>query len=302
MSVKVPGIQKKHVPLYLMILPALILLIIFRYGPITGLILAFKKIIPGKGIFGGDWVGLANFRYVFSLPTIWEVIRNTFIIAFLKIFVGRVMAISLALLLNEVKQRVIKRTVQSIVYLPHFISWVILSGILLDILSPGEGVVNRLIKAAGVDPIYFLGDNQWFRFSMVSTEIWKNMGWSTIIYLAAITSIKPELYESAITDGANRWRQTWHITLPGMMPVIVLTVVLSLGSLLDGGFDQIVNLYNATVYSTGDIIDTLVYRVGLVQANYSLGAAIGLLRSFVSLVFISGSYYLAYKYADYRIF
>jgi putative aldouronate transport system permease protein len=192
--------------------------------------------------------------------------------------------------------------VQTIVYIPHFFSWVILGGILIEILSPSEGIVNAIIKALGFNPIFFLGDNKWFRFTLVASHIWKEIGWATIIYLAAISSINPNFYEAAVIDGANRWKQTWHITLPGMMPVIVLTIVLSMGNLLDAGFEQVYNLYNAMVYKSGDILDTAVYRLGIQQSQFSVATAVGLFKSVVSCILISASYYLAYKYANYRIF
>jgi putative aldouronate transport system permease protein len=290
------------VPLHLMLIPALVLLIIFRYVPMAGILLAFQEFRPNSSFFSAEWVGLYNFRYAFSMPNTMQIIWNTLIIAFFKIFFMRICAISLALLLNEVRSPLYKRTVQTIVYIPHFFSWVILGGILIEILSPSEGIVNAIIKALGFNPIFFLGDNKWFRFTLVASHIWKEIGWATIIYLAAISSINPNFYEAAVIDGANRWKQTWHITLPGMMPVIVLTIVLSMGNLLDAGFEQVYNLYNAMVYKSGDILDTAVYRLGIQQSQFSVATAVGLFKSVVSCILISASYYLAYKYANYRIF
>jgi putative aldouronate transport system permease protein len=285
-----------------MILPALILVIIFRYGSIAGIIMAFQKLKPGQFIFGAEWVGLKNFKYVFSMPDTMQIIWNTLVISFFKIIFLRVFAVSLSLLLNEVRSTIFKRTVQSIVYIPHFFSWVILGGIMLEILSPGDGIVNHLIKALGVKPIFFLGDLEWIRFTLISSHVWKEIGWATIIYLAAITSINPSYYEAAVIDGANRWKQTWYITFPGMMPVILLTVVLSLGTLLDAGFEQVFNLYNPMVYQKADILDTAVYRLGITQGRYGVATALGLFRSVVSCALISSAYYSAYKFADYRIF
>lgn len=285
-----------------MLIPALVLLIIFRYVPMAGILLAFQEFRPNSSFFSAEWVGLYNFRYAFSMPNTMQIIWNTLIIAFFKIFFMRICAISLALLLNEVRSPLYKRTVQTIVYIPHFFSWVILGGILIEILSPSEGIVNAIIKALGFNPIFFLGDNKWFRFTLVASHIWKEIGWATIIYLAAISSINPNFYEAAVIDGANRWKQTWHITLPGMMPVIVLTIVLSMGNLLDAGFEQVYNLYNAMVYKSGDILDTAVYRLGIQQSQFSVATAVGLFKSVVSCILISASYYLAYKHANYRIF
>jgi len=224
------------------------------------------------------------------------------VIALLKIVTGLVVPIVFALLINEVRNNALKRTIQTLIYLPHFLSWIILSGVLIDILSRSTGVINQTLKAMGIEPIFFLGDNKWFQPTIIVTNIWKTFGFGTVVYLAAITGIDPQLYEAAIVDGANRWRQTWHITLPGMRMIIVLMMVLSLGSVLDAGFDQIFNLYSPVVYETGDIIDTLVYRIGLLDAQYGPATAIGLLKSVVAFLLISTSYIAAYKLADYRIF
>ena len=196
----------------------------------------------------------------------------------------------------------VKRTVQTLIYLPHFLSWVILAGVFIDLLSPTEGIVNRFLGVFGLEPIYFLGDESWFPYTMVLTDVWKEFGFGTIIYLAALTGIDPTLYEAAVVDGAGRFRQTLHITLPGILPTIVLMTVLALGNVLNAGFDQIYNLLSPQVYSTGDIIDTMVYRLGLQQVQYSTATAVGLFKSVISFALISVSYLLAYKFADYQIF
>ena len=213
-----------------------------------------------------------------------------------------IFAIVFALLLNEIKGRRFKKVVQTIVYLPYFMSWVILGGIFRDMLSPGEGIINQIITAFGGKSIFFLGDNRYFRGTMIVTDIWKNFGYGAIVYLAAILGIDTQLYEAAQIDGANRWQQTWHVTLPGMKMIIVLMMVLSLGNVLNAGFDQIFNMYSTSVYQTGDIIDTFVYRLGLLDAQYGPATAVGLFKSVISTLFISISYFLAYKLADYRIF
>lgn len=259
---------KKELPLHLMILPGLILVLIFSYVPMGGLIIAFQKFIPSKGMFGNQkWIGFDNFSYVFSLPGFTRAMMNTIIIAAWKIVLGLVVPIVFALLLNEVKGRRFKKVVQTIVYLPYFMSWVILGGIFRDMLSPGEGIINQIITAFGGKSIFFLGDNQYFRGTMIVTDIWKNFGYGAIVYLAAILGIDTQLYEAAQIDGANRWQQTWHVTLPGMKMIIVLMMVLSLGNVLNAGFDQIFNMYSTSVYQTGDIIDTFVYRLGLLWRN-----------------------------------
>ena len=294
---------KKQLPLHLMMLPGLILLLIFHYLPMAGIVIAFQKFIPAKGLFGPQkWIGLENFRYVLDLPNIYSVIWNTVSIAVLKIVLALVIPIIIAILINEVTNNALKRSVQTLIYLPHFLSWVVLGGILIDILSPSEGIVNGLIKSLGFQPIFFLGDNKWFPATMVLTDTWKEFGYGTIIYLAAITGIDLSLYEAARIDGASRWKQILNITLPGMKMVIVLLLVLSLGNLLNAGFDQIFNLYSPPVYQSGDIIDTFVYRIGLLEAQYGVATAVGLFKSLVSFTLISVSYFFAYKFADYRIF
>lgn len=293
---------RKHWPLHLMILPGFLLVLVYSYGPMAGLIIAFKKFLPSKGIWGSPWIGWDNFNFVMALPDTSQIIRNTIIIALMKMIAGLIVPIVIALMLNEVRKAAFKRTVQTLIYLPHFLSWIILGGILIDILSPSQGIVNKLLGLFGFDPIFFLGDNRWFRMTLVFSDVWKEFGFSTIVYLAALTSINPVLYEAAEIDGANRWRQTWHITLPGMLPIIVLHSTLSLGSVLNAGFDQVFNLYSIPVYETGDIIDTYVYRIGIQKAQYGIATAIGLFKSVVSLFLISLSYFLAYRFANYRIF
>ncbi len=294
---------KLEIPLHVMLLPGLILILIYSYGPMVGILIAFQQFFPTTGIFGSKWIGLDNFEYVFHLPNFANVLWNTVFISFMKIVVGQIVPIAVALLLNEIVRKTFKRTVQTLIYLPHFLSWVILGGVLVDILSPSEGIVNHLMATFGVaKPIFFLADNQWFPYVLVVSDVWKDFGFSTIVYLAALTAISPALYEAAVVDGANRWKQTLHITLPGMVPIVVLMATLSLGQILNAGFDQVFNLYSPIVYESGDILDTFVYRIGLIEFQYGVATAVGLFKSVVSLVFIAGSYYLAYRYANYRIF
>jgi len=289
-------------PLHLMILPSLILVLIFSYGPMAGIVIAFQKFIPARGIAGSEWIGWDNFKYVISLPDTLKVLQNTVYIALMKIVTGLVFPLTIALLINEILNKFVKRSIQTLIYLPHFLSWTILGGVLIDILSPSLGVVNHLIKSFGFQPIYFLGDNNWFPYVLVATNAWKEVGFSTILYLAALTSVNPALYEAAVMDGAGRLRQTWHISLPGMRPIIILLATLSLASILNAGFDQVFVLYNPQVYESGDIIDTFVYRMGLISAQFGPATAIGLFNSIVSFVLISIAYYLAYRLAKYRIF
>lgn len=289
-------------PLHLMLLPGLVILFIYQYIPVLGVSLAFQNFVPSLGLFGSKWVGWDNFSYMMALPNIYRVIWNTLYISLLKVIAGLVFPIVVAILLNEIRIRMVKRSIQTLIYLPHFLSWIILGGILIDVLSPSSGIVNSLLKWVGLEPVFFLGEPRIFPYVLVGTDLWKDFGFSTIVYLAAITSINPNLYEAAVVDGANRMRQIWHITLPGMTPVIILLATLSLGQILNAGFDQVFNLYNPSVYETGDIIDTLVYRMGIQQAKYSLATAVGLFKSVVSFILISLSYFLAYRLANYRIF
>ncbi|WP_209979232.1 ABC transporter permease [Paenibacillus eucommiae] len=293
---------KSEIPLHLMILPGFIIIFIYSYVPMVGIVMAFQNYIPVKGILGSDWVGLDNFKYIISLPDTLQVLWNTVYIAILKIIMGLIAPICTALLLNEVRKQLFKRAIQTVVYLPHFLSWVILGGILIDLLSPSQGLVNQFLMFLGFEPVFFLGDNKWFPYTLMISDTWKEFGFSMIIYLAAISGINPSLYEAAVIDGANHWRRAWHITLPGMRPIIVLLVTLSLGSVLNAGFEQVFILYSPQVYESGDIIDTMVYRIGLINSQYSIATAVGLFKSVVSLILVGTSYWLAYRLANYRIF
>lgn len=293
----------REAPLHLMMLPGVLLLIVFSYIPMTGVIIAFQKFIPAKGMFGDqEFIGLDNFKYVFSLPNFGSVIYNTLIIAVFKIILGLIVPLVVTILINELKNVMLKKGIQTAIYLPHFLSWVVLGGIFIDILSPSDGIVNRIIEAFGGDPVFFLGSNKTFQGTMVVTETWKEFGYGTIVYLAAVTGIDPGLYEAAKIDGANRWQQIWHVTLPGIRVVVVLMTVLSLGNILNAGFDQIFNLYSPPVYASGDIIDTFVYRIGLLDAQFGVATAVGLFKSIISFVLVSVSYLTAYKFADYKLF
>lgn len=286
---------------HLMLLPGMIFILLFSIVPIAGVVMAFQDFNPGLGVLGSEWVGLRNFEYMFQLKDSRTIFFNTVFIAFLKMIAHLIVPLGFALLLHELQARVFKRWVQTIVYLPHFFSWVILSGIIIEILAM-KGPVNSLIKAFGGEPIMFLASNSWFPTIVVTSDVWKEFGFGSIIYLAALTAINPSLYEAAEIDGASRGQKLLHVTLPGIMPTIVLLTTLSLGGILNAGFDQIFNLYNPLVYESGDIIDTYVYRAGLLSYQYSLATAVGLLKSVVALILIIISYKLASRYANYRIF
>ncbi|HZG78920.1 MAG TPA: ABC transporter permease subunit [Paenibacillus sp.] len=291
----------REYPLHLMMVPGVMLLLIFSYGPMAGIVMAFQRFNVTKGFLYSEWVGLDNFAFILQIPDVWEVFRNTIFIAVMKLIAGLVVPVLLALMLNELRGRFVKRSIQTVIYLPYFLSWVLLAGIMIDILSPSNGIVNQVLAWFGFEPVFFLGDERVFPYLLVASHVWKEAGFGTIVYLAALTGINPTLYEAAVVDGANRWRQTWHVTLPGIAPIIILMTVLSLGSILNAGFDQVFNLYNPLVYSTGDIIDTMVYRMGLIDAQYSVAAAIGLFKSVLSTILIVISYKLADKYAGYRV-
>jgi len=293
---------KREWPLHLMLLPGLALVIIFSYIPMAGIMMAFQKYVPNKGLFGSPFIGLKNFRLLIDYPDIGRIFFNTVYIAVMKIVAGLIVPITIAIMLNELRKEWVKRTFQTLVYLPHFLSWVLLGGILVDVLSPSSGVVNQVLGLFGIKPIFFLGDNDWFPYVMVTSDVWKEFGFGTIVYLAALTSINPSLYEAAEIDGAGRFKQTLHVTLPGMLPIIILMFTLNIGNVLNAGFEQIFNLYSPPVYESADIIDTFVYRMGIQQAQFGFATAVGLLKSIVSFIFITISYFLAYRLANYRIF
>lgn len=294
--------RMREFPLHLMLIPAVVLVAIYSYGSMAGVSIAFQKFNPAKGLFGSPWIGFSNFQKLFAMPNIWQVIQNTVLISMAKMAGGVLVPVTFALLLNELRHMRLKRAIQTAVYLPNFLSWVILAGLFRDILSPSSGVINQLLGIAGIEPVFFLGNKGWFPATMVITDIWKTFGFGSVIYLAALTGIDPALYESAMIDGAGRWKQTLHITLPGILSTIVLMTVLSMANILNGGFDQIYNMYSPSVYATGDILDTFVFRLGIERAQFALSTAAGLFKSVVSFVFIVASYWLADRYAGYRVF
>lgn len=300
---------RKHLvtewPLHLMLLPAVILLAIFSYFPMVGILIAFQDYVPSKGwdvFFKSEWIGLENFAYIMEMPSFWSAMRNTVVIAIQKIASNIFVPLVLALLLNEVRNTGFKKGVQTLVYIPYFFSWVILGGIVADILSPVGGIVNNLIKALGGQSINFLGNPDTIQPVFVVTNIWKEVGYNLVIFLAALTNVDPGLYEAASLDGAGRWKQTIHITIPSILPMILLVTVLGMGNILNAGFDQVFNLYSPVVYETADIIDTFVYRIGMDELQYSVSTAIGLFKSVISIILIMSSFHLAKKYAGYRIF
>lgn len=287
--------------LHAMMIPGMIFILLFNIIPMGGLIMAFQNFLPAKGFLASKWVGLDNFKFMFQLPDSRQIFINTLVIAIAKMILNLIVPLIFALMLNAIRCKLLKRTLQTVVYLPNFISWVILGSIICDIFSK-TGVVNTVLGHLGIEPIIFMGSNVWFRPIVVLTDVWKGFGYNSIIFLAALTGIDPTLYEASAIDGATKSKQLWYITLPSIAPTVVLVGTLSLGNVLNAGFDQIFNLYNPLVYRTGDIIDTYVYRMGLQNAQFSLATAVGMMKSVISFVLIILSYKLAEKYANYRIF
>ncbi len=293
--------RHKQWPYHLMMLPGMIFLIIFHLVPMGGLLMAFQDFMPIKGLFGSRFVGLKNFERLFKLPTFWRVLRNTVVISVGKLVLVMVASVIFALLLNECRHVKYKRIIQTTVYLPHFLSWVILAVMFSNVFSY-TGIVSQIAQMFGGDPTMFMISNSWFRKILIGGEIWKEFGYGAIVYVAAITGIDPTLYEAAGIDGAGRWKKMWYITLPSIIPTIVLMTTLNIGKLLKGGFDQVFNLYSPLVYETGDIIDTYVYRMGLVDLQYSNGTAVGLFQSLIGFILLVIAYKLADKLVGYRAF
>lgn len=283
---------------YVLAMPGVVYFIIFKYLPIIGIVIAFKDITPFSGLEGvlhQPFVGFKHFRNFFSSYFFWNIMRNTVVISGLKLLWGFPAPIILALLINEVRNAFFKRTVQTISYLPHFISMVVVAGLVRFMLSVQGGLVNEVIKFAGGEAISFLTDPKFFRSVLVGASLWQGIGWGSILYLAAMANLNPELYEAAMIDGANRWQQIWAITLPGISYVIILLLIFNIGGLLNAGFEQILLLYSPTVYDVADIIDTYVYRAGLESMKYSYAAAVGFLKSILAMVLLLGANKAAYK-------
>ena len=272
--------------LYLLLIPGVVYYILFKYVPMYGVTIAFKNFNFKKGILGSPWIGLDNFRYLFSQDIFGEVFRNSLVLSLLKLFFGFPFPITLALMLNEFRGQRYKRFVQTLIYLPHFISWVILGGILINFLSPSWGIINQLIKQFGGTPIFFLAKPEYFRWIVVVESIWKEAGWGTIIYLAAISGIDPDLYEAAAIDGADHFRQLLHVTLPCIRTTIVLTLLLRIGSIMSNGFEQILVLQNSQNQNVSEVFETYVYRMGILNSRFSFATTVGLFTSVVSLVFL----------------
>ena len=289
-------------PYHLLILPGLAVILIYTILPFLGNVIAFQDFKPILGFFRSKWVGLENFRYMFKLRDTGRILRNSFVIASLKLCLSLVASIVFSLLLHESCSKRVGKAVQTICFLPHFLSCVILATIFKNIFAD-TGLVNELLSRLGASSgVNFLGSNSWFRWILILTDVWKEFGYGAIIFMAALAGVSPELYEAADIDGATRWKKVVHITLPGIATTVVLVATLNLANILNAGFDQVYNMYSPIVYESGDIIDTYVYRMSFINAQYSVATAIGLLKSVVSFVMITISYFAANKFTDYRLF
>lgn len=287
-----------NLDLYLIISIPLLVLLIYSYVPMLGIVIAFKNYRVFDGILDSKWVGLAHFRTLLSDPKFFSVLSNTMLINLFKFIFQFPLPIILALLLNEVRMGFVKRMTQTLTYLPHFLSWVVIAGIFVDILSPSTGVINAMLKVFGLSPIAFLGDDSYFRSVLVASTAWKETGWSAIIYLAALTSIDPDLYAASSVDGAGKLRQTWHITLPGISSTIVFIIILRVSTLLGSDTEQVLLLYNPLVYNVGDVIGTYVYREGIQNGSYSYTTAVGLFVSVIGFTLMILANKISRKYSN----
>lgn len=281
----VVGIFARYKFMYLMLLPGLLFIIIFHYVPMVGLAIAFQDFSPIKGVFGSKFVGFENFIYLFNSLQFRNAVVNTFIISFYKILFGFPAAIILALMINEVRAKYFQKTIQTIVYLPHFLSWIVMYGLIFNLLRE-SGPVDQLVQLLGGKTIHFLSDANYFRGVVIASDLWKESGWNAIIYLAALAGVPQELYEAAQMDGASRFKCLWKISLPCIMPTITIMFLLRIGSILNAGFDQIFALYNSAVFSVGDIIDTYVFRIGIQEAKFDVATAAGLFKSVFAFVLV----------------
>jgi putative aldouronate transport system permease protein len=298
MTIKKDIIRNKYV--YLMLLPVVAYYLVFEYGPMYGMQIAFKQFSPTRGIWESPWVGFQNFIEFFNSYYFWRIIKNTILLGFFDLLFGFPAPILLAMLLNEVRSKILKRTVQSVTYVPHFVSLVVVVGILVDFTSR-DGVVNQVLGSLGIPSVPFLIRPEWFRFLYVSSDIWQQIGWSSIIYLAAIAGISPHLYEAARVDGANRYQQALHVTIPGILSTIVIMLILKTGHLLSVGAEKIILMYNPSIYETADVISTFVYRKGLLEMAYSYSAAVGLFNSVLNFALLIAANRLSRMWTDFKL-
>lgn len=292
---------RKNRAIYLMVLPVVLYFFIFKYFPMYGAVIAFKDFSPAKGIWGSDWVGFQHFKDFFQSYYFIRVLRNTFLISFYNLIFGFPAPILLAILLNELRQKFFKSIVQTVSYLPHFISIVVISGLIIDFTNRG-GIVNSIIMFFGGQDSALMNNAENFRTIFVSTSVWQELGWSSIIYLAALSGINPELYEAVRVDGAGRFRQIWSVTLPGLIPTIMILLILRIGGLMEVGFEKVVLLYNPNTYETADVISSFVYREGLAQGNdYSYTTAVGLFQSMINFVLLISANSISRRFSGSRL-
>lgn len=283
---------------YLLMFPGVLYFLIFHYGPMAGLLIAFQDYNLMAGIWGSEWVGLKNFQVIFDSPDFLLIFRNTLIISVYRIVFNMFPDLIFALILNEIRLQWFKRVIQTVTYGPYFLSWVIVYGLVFAFLAPDSGLVNQVVRDLGGTAVDYLSTKEYFRTILISTDIWKNTGYGAIIYLAALATIDPHLYEAAVVDGAGRWRQLLHITLPGVMNVFVLLLILRIGHILDAGFEQIYIFLNARVYEVGDVIDTWVFRRGLFNLDFSVATAVGCFKGVVGLILVAGANKLAKQFGQ----
>ncbi len=293
---------RKEIYFYGMLVFPLLYLALFRYLPMSGIILSFKRFRSAQGIWGGTWVGFKYFEHFLSNETFWRAFRNNMIIAVLNVIFAFPVPILFALLLNEVRNVKMKKFVQTVSYLPHFLSIVVIVGMVKQVLSPSYGIINIILENLGLERVFFLSKPEWFRSIYIISDIWQHMGWNAIIYIAALANIDTQLYEAAEVDGASRLQQTFAVTLPGISPAIIITLILAVGRMMMIGFEKILLLYNPGIYETADILSTYVYRMGLQEGNFSYGTAIGLFNAIIGLVLVSSSNWIARKYSDTSIY
>jgi putative aldouronate transport system permease protein len=284
--------------IYIMLLPGMAYFVIFKYVPMWGLLIAFQDYLPFLGVMGSKWVGMKHFDTLFGDPIFWVLLRNTFVLAFYNLFFFFPLPILIALMLNELRSKLYKGFIQTLIYVPHFVSWVVVIGIVYLFLTTEDGVINDVLVQLGGQKVNFLLSKEWLRPLIIMEMIWKETGWGTIIFLAALAGVDPQLYEAARMDGANRIRQLWHVTLPAIRNTIIILFILRLGHFLDTGFEQIYLMLNAMNRDVGEVFDTYVYTVGIQQGQFSYTAAVGLFKSLVGMVLVISSNYLAKKFGE----
>ena len=286
---------------YLMLIPGILFFLVFCYGPMYGLVIAFQDYYPLKGVTGSKMVGLKHFRALFTDPFLLSVLKNTIVISFYKLLVCFPAPILLCLALNEISNYRFKKIAQSVSYLPHFVSWVVVSGIIIEFLSPSRGPINILLQNLGMEPIFFVAEPKYFRGVLVLSDLWKSVGWGSIVYLAAVTSVDPTLYEAAEMDGAGRIKKIIHVTIPALAPIITVMFIMESGKILNDSFEQVYNFLTPSTYAVGDVISTFVYRMGIQKMQYSFTTAVDLFKNIISFMLVVMTNYIARKTNDYAL-